>query len=94
MKYQRYTVKEGIFSQTIGSETVLLDMNGEEYFGLNPTGTVIWNLLSEKRTLGDIHLQLEKLFDAPSTTLYSDMMDLIKDLQDAGLIYQSDNSND
>ncbi len=83
---RKFTIVEGVYSQEIGEETVLLDMNGEEYFGLNEVGTMIWQLLQKKNDLAEILNQLVNAFDSDSKTIANDLSNLISDLVKSGLI--------
>jgi hypothetical protein len=90
VRKEKYTVAEGVYSQTIGDETVLLDMNGEEYFGLNHVGTIIWKLLQESRDLQYIHNELLETFDSDSETIAADLMELVALLLEKNLITVED----
>ena len=75
-----------VLSQDVGGEAVLLDLNGERYFGLNKVGTRIWQLLESTPMLCDIHRELCAEFDAESTQIEHDMLTLIDEMQRAGLV--------
>ena len=54
MKFQttdRFHISEEVLSQEVNGETVLLDLEGEAYFGLNEVGTRIWQLLQAEPTV-------------------------------------------
>lgn len=85
---RKYHVVKGVYSQTVGDETVLLDINGEEYFGLNKVGTIIWNLLEEENTLQEIQAKLAKSFNHDPAAIKDDINNLITDLIEAGLIQE------
>ena len=38
----------------LGGEAVLLDTDSGTYYGLNPVGTVIWRLLQQPRSIGEL----------------------------------------
>jgi len=86
MPEKKFRIVEGVFSQTIGEETVLLDMNGEEYFGLNEVGTIIWKLLQDQNSIREIHQQLIKQFNHDPEAIRNDIEKLLADLMDAGLV--------
>ena len=47
MNYQahdRFSISSEVLSQEVNGETVLLDLEGECYFGLNEVGTRIWRV--------------------------------------------------
>lgn len=39
-----------MISTQVGHEGVLLDLNSKEYYSVNKTGMVIWELLTQKKT--------------------------------------------
>lgn len=73
-------------AQSVGDETVLLDLASEKYFGLNPVGSRIWELLGTHASLADVHLQLCNEFDAPPDRIRMDLLTLAEALVDAGLL--------
>src|SRR5690606_35042645 len=58
------SIPADVLVQEVGGETVLLDMAGGQYFGLDPVGTRIWQLLGELGRLRDVHQRLCAEFDA------------------------------
>ena len=80
------SISQEVLTQEIGGESVLLDLESEQYFGLNRVGTRIWQLLSEGMQLEDLVQQLLTEFDAPEDKLRSDIKSLMVDLLDSGLI--------
>lgn len=75
-----------VLAQEVGGEAVLLDMASEQYFGLDPVGTRIWELLGEARALADVHARLCEEYDAPAERIEADLLALIQSLLDAGLV--------
>ena len=45
-KLLRFVISPDVLAQEVGGETVLLDLKGEAYFGLNGVGTRVWQLLN------------------------------------------------
>lgn len=76
-----------VIAQQVADETVLMDLKTEAYFGLNETGTRIWQLVSDRRTVGEISRSLADLFDAPAPRVREDMETLLAELQESGLIH-------
>lgn len=76
-----------VLSQTLAGEAVLLDLNTEQYFGLNALGTRIWELIGE---LGDTRPIFETLvaeYDAPAEVIADDLRDLLSRLVQDGLVH-------
>jgi len=42
---QKVTFAETVFAQEVDGEMVLLDMESENYFGLDEVGTAIWQAM-------------------------------------------------
>lgn len=77
---------EDVLIQEVGGEAVLLDLASERYFGLDPVGTRIWELLADAPTLADVHATLCTQYDAESARISADLLALANQLADAGLI--------
>ena len=65
---------------------MLLDLASEQYFGLNPVGTRIWELLDTHAMLAPIAETLSVEFDAHPATISTDLLVLITELLAAGLV--------
>ena len=83
----RFTVSEDVVAREVGGETVLLDLNSGQYFGLDAVGGRIWELLSDApRNLSELCDQIESEFDAPRERIESDLVALATQLRDQELI--------
>ena len=82
----RFVVSEEVLSQEVNGETVLLDLEGESYFGLDEVGTRVWQLLQAKSTVADTLDTLFQEYDVSQEQLESDVGELLEKLVDAGLI--------
>lgn len=85
---QRFTRSHDVLSQAVGDEAVLLDLGSEQYFGLNPVGRRIWELLGEHTALVDVHRCLCDEFDAPPAQIEADLLALVGALHSAGLLVE------
>ena len=72
--------------QEVGGESVLLDLASERYFGLDPIGTQIWQLLADEPTLAQVHARLCTEFDATPVQIETDLLALAQELAAAGLV--------
>lgn len=80
------SIPADVLVQEVGGETVLLDMAGGQYFGLDPVGTRIWQLLGKLGRLRDVHQRLCAEFDADHERIAEDLLALARSLADAGLV--------
>ena len=82
----RATPSEDVMFQDVGGEAVLLNLASERYFGLDPVGTCIWNLLVQDPRLQPAYERLCAEFEVEPARLESDLLDLVGQLAEAGLV--------
>ena len=83
---QSITVCPDVISQEVSGETVILDLNSENYFGLDEVGTRIWQLIEEKGNLQAIFDQLLTEYDVGEAQLLEDLEALLDQVADIGLM--------
>ncbi len=72
--------------QEVSGETVLLDLESEQYFGLDEVGTRVWQLLNAGRDLEGIVDTLLAEYEVEPEQLRADVTSLLESLVEAGLI--------
>jgi hypothetical protein len=77
---------DDVLHQEVGGEAVLLDLASENYFGLDPVGSRIWELLDGHAPLQAVHARLCDEYDADPERIAADLMALAQSLVDAGLV--------
>lgn len=83
---QRAEPSSDVLFQEVGGEAVLLNLASERYFGLDPIGTRIWNLLGTDARLQHAHAALCAEYDVDPARLETDLLTLVDQLAEAGLI--------
>jgi len=78
-----------VLHQELGGETVLLNLVNEHYFGLDPVGSRIWQLLGETDQAGTLVARLLQEYEVEEPQLRGDVERLISELLDAGLVQLS-----
>ena len=73
----------------VGDETVILHRSSGTYFGLDPVGARIWELIGEDKTLAEIYEVLLKEYDVPREDIERDTINLLEDLLAQDLITPS-----
>lgn len=73
-------------SSRLGAEVVILSLHSGVYYGLDPVGSRIWELLQESRTLPAIRDQIVQEFDVAPEQCEQDLLALIKQMEQEGLI--------
>lgn len=79
-----------VMSRELDGEAVLLDLASGRYFGLNPTGRRIWELLAPGKSLESVLDRLEAEFEAPRSELAADLLDLVTRLERERLVLRSE----
>jgi len=82
----KVTFSESVFAQEVDGEMVLLDMNSENYFGLDAVGTDIWQAMQEKETLQEVLNVLLDQYEVEEEVLKKDLLNFVDKLQESGLI--------
>ena len=82
----KVTFSETVFAQDVDGEMVLLDMNSENYFGLDEVGTSIWQAMQEKETLSEVLSTLMGEYEVEEDVLKKDLLHFVDRLAESGLI--------
>lgn len=82
----RVAVSPAALIQPTGDEAIVLDTASERYFGLNPVGARLWALLQADPDLAAAHRQLLTEFEVEPGRLEHDLLAVVADLADAGLV--------
>jgi len=78
-------IRTDVVFRQLDDEAVLLDLKSGTYFGLNPVGTRIWQLLGERAALSSVLETLSGEYDVPRDELERDLLGLGRELCDRGL---------
>ena len=82
---QNITLSPEVISQEVSGETVLLDLESENYFGLDEVGTRIWQLIKETNDLAAIYQTLLTEYDVSEERLQQDLDTLLSEITKLGL---------
>jgi len=82
----KVTFADTVFAQEVDGEMVLLDMNSENYFGLDAVGTDIWQAMQEKETLQNVLEVLLEQYEVEEGVLKKDLLTFVDKLQESGLV--------
>ena len=83
----RVSVHPDAVFRELDGEGVLLNLTSGLYFGLNEVGTRIWRLIEEDGEIQRIVTALAEEYDAPTDRLREDLISLILQLRDKGLVH-------
>jgi hypothetical protein len=77
---------ENVLFRTLSDESVLVNLKTGHYFGLDPVGTRIWELLGSKERLSDVLAAVIEEFEVDADTARSDLLALVSQLEEKELI--------
>ena len=83
---QKITFAETVFAQEVDGEMVLLDMNSENYFGLDEVGTAIWQAMQGNENLTDVLAVLLAQYEVEEDVLEKDLVTFVEKLEESGLV--------
>ena len=83
---QKVIFADTVFAQEVDGEMVLLDMESENYFGLDEVGTAIWQAMQEKETLKEVFEVLLDQYEVEEEMLEHDLSDFVGKLVESGLV--------
>lgn len=75
-----------IISTEIDGETVMMDAEFENYFGMASVATRIWNFLEEEISFDDLCAKLIETFDVEEQQCRDEVMKFLGQLQDKDLL--------
>ena len=75
-----------MLSQELQGEAVLLNLKTGVYFGLNPIGTRVWELLAQHGVIRDIVDAIVGEYDVAAQVCAEDVIALIADMQKHSLV--------
>lgn len=76
--------------QELAGEAVLLNLASERYFGLDEVGTRMWQALTTADNVQAAHTALLSEYDVAPDVLRQDLLDLVQQLVEHGLVSLSE----
>jgi Coenzyme PQQ synthesis protein D (PqqD) len=70
----------------LGEESAILNLKNTVYYGLNPIGTRIWNLIQQPRSIRELRDTLVDEYDVEAAHCESDLFQLLEKMRVEGLI--------
>ena len=70
----------------LGDESAILNMKNSVYYGVNPVGATVWNLLKEAKTVGQIRDAILNEYEVDEVRCEKDLFALLEEMRREGLI--------
>lgn len=75
-----------VVSCDLAGEAAILDMKDGVYYGLDPAGAKIWNLIQKPIILEEVRDKILKEYDVTEEECQADLLELIGQLVENGLV--------
>jgi len=82
----RTTVPQYVLVRVLDRESVLLNLETEKYFGLDETGTRMWQLVTTSPNIDAAYQELLAEFDVEPELLRTNLIELLGRLVENGLL--------
>jgi len=82
----RVVVSKDQVSCDLAGEVAILNLKNGVYYGLDPVGALIWNLIQAPTTFAEIRDALLDCYDVDKGRLESDIRELLDTLAEQGLV--------
>ena len=85
----RVVIPVHVLVRHLDGESVLLNLETEKYFGLDATGTRMWELATQSPNIEAAYAKLVEEFDVDPEVLRSNLAELLGRLLETGLLERS-----
>jgi hypothetical protein len=82
----RFAVPEHVLARKTGEEMVILNLDNEQYYGLDEVGTRFWTLIEDEATFGAAVDTLLAEYEVDRETLVQDLTSVVDELSRNGLV--------
>ena len=82
----RIQVNADVLCQNLNGEAVLLNLKTGVYFGLDPVGSRVWQLLASHAVLAEILDVMVAEYDVPRERCAEDLIALVNEMQKQELV--------
>lgn len=80
------TVEDEVVSCDLEDEAAILDLKDGVYYGLDPVGASIWNLLQKPVKVGKILETLLEEYEVGEEECRIDLLELLEEMKEKGLV--------
>ena len=81
-----FAIPDHVLSRSAAGELVILDLDTDEYYGLEDVGARVWQLLDAGASFAEMISTLLDEYEVEPEVLRRDVADLLGGLIDAGLV--------
>jgi Coenzyme PQQ synthesis protein D (PqqD) len=70
----------------LGDEAAILNLKNSVYYGMNPVGATVWNLLKQAKTVAEIRDAIIEEYEVEPKRCEQDLFTLLEEMRSEGLI--------
>lgn len=70
----------------LGDESAILNLKNSVYYGMNPVGARVWNLVQQPKSVSQLRDALLDEYEVEATQCERDLLDLLEQMRVEGLI--------
>ena len=82
----KLTIPAQVMAREVGDETVILDLANGTYYGLDPVGARIWQLMAEGQTLVQVCEVMLSEYEVTRENIERDVLALVQTLLERKLV--------
>jgi len=82
----RLEIPAEVMARQVGEETVILQLESGTYYGLDPVGARIWQLIGDGRNLGEVCGAMLEEYEVEREQLEADVLELAGEMEAKGLV--------
>ncbi len=82
----KVTIPMQVMARTVGDETVILDLASGTYYGLDPVGARMWQLMGEGQSLAQVCEVMIAEYEVSREVIERDLLALTQTLCDKNLV--------
>ncbi|MFA6010636.1 MAG: PqqD family protein [Desulfobacteraceae bacterium] len=79
-------LNDKVVSTMVDGEIVMMDADSGSYYALNSVGTFIWELVKERRKVGDIAIEVARAFDVVKEKSDQELVQFLEKLMSENLV--------
>jgi hypothetical protein len=83
---RRFAIPDHVLSREAAGETVLLDLESEQYYSLGGVAAQAWQLVEAGKSFTELIAELDAEYDVDEGTLRADLDRTFAELESAGLV--------
>lgn len=78
--------EKGQVSTELGGEAIILSLDSGRYYSLNDTGSMVWEMIQEPKPMSALRDAILDEYDVETDVCEMDLLALLRQLADEGLI--------